>query len=132
MSQAPAMGWAASADLSGLMKRLYEDLNARHIFIIEKTGKQSVSYGDLGHIDATDLVALVVGKMLACEALAGLLDSKPFSTISVEGKRWGAHLSMLDKTAILMVVFDQQTNIDLVKKRVRRACDELAAAVAAC
>jgi predicted regulator of Ras-like GTPase activity (Roadblock/LC7/MglB family) len=69
--------------------------------------------------------------MLACEALAGLFDSKPFSTVSIEGRRWGAHLSMLDKTAILMVVFDQQTNIDLVKKRVRRACGELADAVAA-
>src|SRR5262249_1944822 len=131
-SLSPAAGWGASAELTELMKKLYEDANVRHVFIIEKTGKQSASYGDLGYIDTTDLVSLVVCKMLACEAMAELFESQRFSAVSVEGRRWGAHLSMLGKVAILMVIFDQQTNADLVRKRVRRAYDELEAALKVC
>ncbi|KAF0191631.1 MAG: Roadblock/LC7 domain-containing protein [bacterium] len=120
-----ASGWSHSVALIALMKRLQEEANARHVFIIERTGKQTASYGDLGHIGTTDLTALVVGKTLACDALASLVDSSSFSTASIEGKRWGAHFSTLGQNAILIVIFDYQTNIDRVRMRVRRATAEL-------
>lgn len=127
--QITPQNWGSSAGLIALMKKLQEDANARHVFIIERTGKQAASFGDLGFIDITDLVALIVGKTLACDALADLVNGSAFSAISVEGKQWGAHLSALGKEAILIVVFDHQTNIDRVGTRVRRAIGELAEAM---
>lgn len=118
-------GWGGAPELIDSMKKLLEEASARHIFIIERTGKQSASYGDLGQTDITDLVALVVGKVLACDALATLVNGSPFLSMSIEGRRWGAHFSALGKKAILMVVFDHQTNIDLVGLRVRRASNVL-------
>ena len=125
------MGWGGSEELLELMKKLHEEASARHVFIIEKTGKESASYGDLGHIDITDLIALVVGKILVCNALAELVNGRPFQAISSEGRRWGAYFSMLNPNTILMVVFDHQTNIDRVGQRVKRAAADLAAAVEA-
>lgn len=122
-------GWASNENLLALMKRLQEDANARHIFIIERTGKQSASYGDLGNIDITDLLALVVGKTLACDALAETVQQPIFTATSIEGKQWGAHLSPLGTQAILMVIFDYQTNVDRVGQRVRKSAGELAAAI---
>jgi predicted regulator of Ras-like GTPase activity (Roadblock/LC7/MglB family) len=122
--------WASSEGLIFLMKKLQEDANSRHVFIIERTGKQAASYGDLGYIDTTDLVALIVGKILACDALANLVNGTTFSAISVESKQWGAYLSALGKNAILIVVFDHQTNVDRVGTRVRRAIVEIAEAMA--
>lgn len=118
-------GWASSNSLMELVKRLQEDASARHVFIIERSGKDSVSYGDLGHIHTTDLISLIIGKTLACDALANLVNGNNFSALSVEGKRWGAHMSALGEKAILIVIFDQQTNIDRVGLRVRRAAKEL-------
>ena len=122
-------GWASNEALLALMKRLQEDAKARHVFIIERTGKQSASYGDLGNIDITDLLALVVGKTLACDALAEVVQQPIFTATSIEGKQWGAHLSPLGAQAILMVIFDYQTNVDRVAQRVRKLAGELAAAV---
>jgi hypothetical protein len=122
-------GLGKSAKLTELMKNLYEDASARHIFVIERTGKQIISYGDLGQIDITDLVALVVGKMLACQALTGLIDGGPLRSATIEGRQWGAHFSMLNSNTILMVIFDHQTNIDRVGQRVRRAAPVLSAAL---
>ena len=131
-SQGPdPRGGSRSAELTRLMKKLHEDASARHIFIIESTGKKTTSYGDLGNIDITDLIALVVGKMLACRALAEVVNGQPLLAASMEGRRWGAHFSMLDEHNILMVVFDHQTNVDLVGQRVRRASQGLATALAA-
>jgi hypothetical protein len=124
------MGWGGSEELLSLMKKLLEDASARHIFIIDSTGKQSASYGDLGHIDITDLIALVVGKMLVCNALAELVNGRPFNSISSEGKRWGIHFSMLNPKTVLMVIFDHQTNVDRVGQRVKRAASGLQAALA--
>lgn len=113
-------GWGNCAQLTEQMKKLQEDANSRHVFVIERTGKQIASYGDLGHIDITDLTALVVGKVLAVDALAELVNGAPFLSASIEGRRWGAHFSPLGTQAILIVIFDQQTNTDLVGLRVRR------------
>src|SRR5438128_530370 len=75
--QPPGVGQEGFLELKELMKRLQEDSSARHIFIIESTGKESISYGDLGNINITDLTVLVVGKMLACKALAELINGRP-------------------------------------------------------
>ncbi|MEW6736468.1 MAG: hypothetical protein AB1489_34570 [Acidobacteriota bacterium] len=130
-SAMPAKGWGSYPQLTEQMKKLLEEASARHIFIIELTGKQITSYGDLGHIDITDLVSLVVSKMLACNALAELVNGQRFSAASIEGKRWGAHFSLLGEHAVMMVIFDDQTNIDLVGLRVRRATSNLLAVLTA-
>lgn len=119
-----ASGWSNCAGLTALMKKLQEEAEARHVFIVERTGKQTASYGDLGHIGNTDLTALIVGKTLACDALASIVNNSSFSTASIEGKKWGAHFSTIGKNAILIVVFDYQTNVDRVGLRVRRAAVE--------
>jgi predicted regulator of Ras-like GTPase activity (Roadblock/LC7/MglB family) len=108
------------------VQQLYEEAHARHVFVVEQTGKEIVSYGDLGYINVTDLVALLVNKMLASRALAISLNLSPFTELSFEGRHWGAHFSFLNTEAILMVVFDDKTNIDLVNLRVRRLSRRLA------
>lgn len=115
------MGWGHSKKLTELMKRLMEDSSSRHVFIIDRSGKQSASYGDLGFIDITDFTALVVAKTLASNALSEVVDNHPFSTASIEGKRWGAYFAALGSSSVLIVVFDHQTNVDRVSMRVKRA-----------
>jgi predicted regulator of Ras-like GTPase activity (Roadblock/LC7/MglB family) len=122
-------GWGSSPQLLDLMRKLQEDATARHVFMVDRTGKQVASYGDLGYIDITDTVALVVGKVLAMDALANMLHS-PFVNASIEGKRWGAYFCPIGERAILMVIFDYHTNVDLIGLRVRKVTEALTHAVA--
>lgn len=115
------MGWGCSKELTALMQRLMEDSSSRHVFIVDRSGKQSASYGDLGFIDITDFTALVVAKTLASNALSEVVDNHPFSTASIEGKKWGAYFAALGSSNVLIVVFDHQTNVDRVSMRVKRA-----------
>ncbi|MBL8150799.1 MAG: hypothetical protein JNN15_12815 [Blastocatellia bacterium] len=125
------MGWGKSSQLRAVMKKLLEDSNARHIFIIERTGRESISYGDMGHIDITELVSLVVGKILACNFMVQLVNNHDFTAASIEGKRWGAYFSAVEDNSVLMVIFDHQTNVDRVAQRVRKASAEIDSAILA-
>jgi len=83
--------------------------------------------GETEHLDATGLASLTAGNIAATGGLAKLIGEKEFSILFHEGEKDNIHLSIVAQRVILVVIFDQRSSLGLVRLRVKKASDELAA-----
>ena len=67
------------------------------------------------------------GNFAASGGLAKLLGEKEFPVHFHQGERDSLHMSLVGERTILLVVFDERSSLGLVKLRVKKANDEIAA-----
>ena len=111
--------------LDGALKKLRQDAHARAIFLIDRTGQQIASAGEIDQFDTTSLASLTAGNVAATDGLAKLIGEREFSVLFHEGQRDHIHISIVAKRAILLVIFDERSSLGLVRLRVKRASQEL-------
>ncbi len=104
---------------------LQQAAGARAVFLIDRNGQLLASAGSVGHLDVTSLASLAAGNVAATNALAQLVGEEHFFGQLHEGRTFNLNLSVVGERMILVVVFDRQTSIGLVRLRVRTATDEL-------
>jgi predicted regulator of Ras-like GTPase activity (Roadblock/LC7/MglB family) len=107
--------------------RLTRETNAKVVFLVDKNGQLIASSGQTANLDTTSLASLTAGNIAATGGIAKLINEKEFSQIFHEGERDNLHISIIGQRVILVVIFDHQTSLGLVRLRVRKASDELAA-----
>jgi len=61
----------------------------------------------------------------ATDGLAKLIGEKEFSLLFHEGEKDNLHISIVGKRGILVVIFDQNSSLALVRLRVKKAGKEL-------
>ncbi|MFA5026274.1 MAG: roadblock/LC7 domain-containing protein [Candidatus Methylomirabilota bacterium] len=110
---------------------LCEGARSRAAFLIDRNGRLLAQAGAAGNVDTTTLASLTAGSVAATSGLARLLGEQEFSALVHEGDRESLHVSMIAGEAILVVLFDRQTPLGLVRLRVRQASEELCSAFAA-
>ncbi len=110
--------------LEEVLRRLYNDANAKAVFLIDKNGQQISAAGDVDHFDTTSLASLTAGNVAATDSLAKLIGEREFSVLFHEGQRYHIHTSSVAKQAILQVIFDERSSLGLVRLRVKRADSE--------
>ncbi len=76
-----------------ILSKLRTDANAKMVFLIDKTGQQIASHGDIGNLDTTSLASLTAGNVAATDGLARLIGEKEFPVLSHEGERDNIHIS---------------------------------------
>lgn len=108
-----------------VLSKLRTDANAKMVFLIDKTGQQIASHGDIGNLDTTSLASLTAGNVAATDGLARLIGEKEFPVLSHEGERDNIHISVVGGRVILVVIFDERSSLGLVRLRVKRASSEL-------
>jgi len=111
--------------LDGALKKLRQDAHARAIFLIDRTGQQIASAGEIDQFDTTSLASLTAGNVAATDGLAKLIGEREFSVLFHEGQRDHIHISIVAKRAILLVIFDERSSLGLVRLRVKRASSEM-------
>jgi predicted regulator of Ras-like GTPase activity (Roadblock/LC7/MglB family) len=111
--------------LDGALKKLRQDAHARAIFLIDRTGQQIASAGEIDQFDTTSLASLTAGNVAATDGLAKLIGEREFSVLFHEGQRDHIHISIVAKRAILLVIFDERSSLGLVRLRVKRASQEM-------
>ena len=111
--------------LDGALKKLRQDAHARAIFLIDRTGQQIASAGEIDQFDTTSLASLTAGNVAATDGLAKLICEREFSVLFHEGQRDHIHISIVAKRAILLVIFDERSSLGLVRLRVKRASQEM-------
>lgn len=111
--------------LQEITGRLAKDASAKVVFLVDKNGQQIAAAGDLQDIDATSLASLTAGNVAATDGLAKLIGEKEFSLLFHEGEKDNLHISIVGKRGILVVIFDQNSSLALVRLRVRKASREL-------
>ena len=108
------------------ISRLKKDANALSVYMIEKSGQQIAAVGQVADIDATALASLTAGNVAATEGLASLVGEKQFCSLFHEGERQNIHITLVGGKVILLVVFNEDSSLGLVRLRVRKATAELA------
>lgn len=107
------------------LQRLRYDANATAIFLIDRNGQQIASAGQVTDFDTTSLASLTAGNVAATDGLAKLIGEREFSVLFHEGERDHIHISVVAQRAILLVIFDENSSLGLVRLRVRRVSSEL-------
>ncbi len=111
--------------LQEICGRLQRDAAAKVVFLVDKNGQQIAASGDVHSIDATSLASLTAGNVAATDGLAKLIGEKEFSLLFHEGEKDNLHISIVGKRGILVVIFDQNSSLALVRLRVKKASREL-------
>ena len=114
-------------EIIAVIDRLIREANAKSIFLVEKSGQLIAECGEVKNIDTAGLASLTAGNFAASGGLAKLLGEKEFPVHFHQGERDSLHMSLVGERTILLVVFDERSSLGLVKLRVKRANDELAA-----
>lgn len=111
--------------LQEIITRLQVDSSSKVVFLVDKNGQQIASAGDVRSIDATSLASLTAGNVAATDGLAKLIGEKEFSLLFHEGEKDNLHISIVGKRGILVVIFDQNSSLALVRLRVKKTSREL-------
>ena len=108
-----------------VLEHLDRDTNAKFVFLLDKTGQQIASAGELDEVDPTSLASLTAGNVAATEGVAQLVGEPGFTTLFHEGRRDNLHISVVANRVILLVVFDERSSLGLVRLRVGQHLDSL-------
>src|SRR5512135_72128 len=107
------------------LHRLYNQSNARVVFLVDKNGQLIASVGETKGLDTTSLASLTAGNIAATGGMAKLLGEKEFSILFHEGEKDNIHISVIGQRVILVVIFDQRSSLGLVRLRVKKSAEAL-------
>jgi predicted regulator of Ras-like GTPase activity (Roadblock/LC7/MglB family) len=111
--------------LEDICDRLVRDALAKAIFIIDQDGQVITYTGETSDIETTSLASLVAGSAAATDGIADMLDEDNFPVHFHEGEETHLHVSVVQQTLILVVIFDDRSSLGLVRLRVKRAYQEM-------
>lgn len=110
-----------------VIEKLLREANAKVIFLVDKNGQLISGVGETERFDTTSLASLTAGNIAATGGLAKLIGEKEFSILFHEGEKDNLHISIVAGRVILVVLFDARSSLGLVRLRVKKASEELAA-----
>ena len=110
--------------IKAMLARLRLDSSARLVVLVDKDGQQIAVHGELGDLDTTSLASLAAGNVAATGGMAKLIGENEFPTLSHEGEKESIHISVLGRL-LLVVVFDEQSSLGLVKLRTKQISRQL-------
>lgn len=113
--------------ITAMCEKLLREANARVIFLVDKNGQLIAGVGETDRFDTTSLASLTAGNIAATGGLAKLIGEKEFSILFHEGEKDNLHISIVAGRVILVVLFDSRSSLGLVRLRVKKASEELAA-----
>lgn len=113
--------------INSILDRLLRESNSKGIFLVDRNGQLIANCGDNDHIDSTALASLTAGNIAATGGLAKLLGEREFTVLFHEGERDNIHISLVHSRVILVVIFDERSSLGLVRLRVKKAGEDLAA-----
>lgn len=114
---------------SGLDKRLSQlnqDAEARTTMLITKQGNCVVSVGDLTYLNVTAISALVAGMFSATQEVARLVGEDHFSILLQQGEKRNIHISLVDDSMMLVIIFDDAMAMGKVRYVARKALRNIA------
>jgi predicted regulator of Ras-like GTPase activity (Roadblock/LC7/MglB family) len=107
------------------LQKLFQQANAKVVFLVDKNGQLIASAGDTHDIDTTSLASLTAGNIAATGGIARLLGEKEFTILFHEGEKDNIHISLIGQRVILVVIFDKRSSLGLVRLRVKKSSEAL-------
>ncbi|MGE5334608.1 MAG: roadblock/LC7 domain-containing protein [Nitrososphaerota archaeon] len=108
-----------------LLEKLAQDTTASHVLLLDKSGQVVAAQQQSGERDVVALGALLAGAFSSSRQVAEILGERDFRGILQQGVHESIYTSLIGEHWLLVVAFDKQTHVGLVKVLARRASDEL-------
>ena len=112
-------------NIARILGRLSQTTSASHVLLLDKAGQLSSLQGQGGQRDIVALGALLAGAFGSSRQVAAILGERDFRNIYQQGLHESIYTSLVGEQWLLVVVFDKQTHVGLVKVLARRAVEEL-------
>jgi len=119
-----------AAKIDALLTRFLDDSSATAALLIDRSGQPLTTVGPSRTLDTVSIAALAAGAFSSTGALARLLGETEFSVLFHQGAKENMHVSTVDEQAILLVIFNDQTTVGMVRlfaKEASRAIGEILA-----
>ena len=120
------------ARFDGELDGFLELSGARCALLIDKEGHLVTRRGDAVQTSLESISALVAGSFAATREMARLLGEEQFTTLFHQGSRDSIQISLVGDRALFAMVFDERTNLGLVRyysveatKRLSEILDEI-------
>jgi predicted regulator of Ras-like GTPase activity (Roadblock/LC7/MglB family) len=119
-----------AARIDATLARFLDDSGATAALLIDRSGQPLVTVGPSRTLDTVSIAALAAGAFSSTGALARLLGETEFSVLFHEGAKENIHVSTVDEQAILLVIFNDQTTVGMVRLFAKETSREVAAILA--
>jgi len=101
--------------LEGELDAFLELSNAKCAMLIDKEGHLVTRRGETLHLQMESISALIAGSFAATKEMARLLGEEEFSILFHQGVRDSIQLQLIGERTLLAVLFDERTNLGLVR-----------------
>jgi len=118
------------AKLEAILTGFIEESSARLAMIVDNGGMILTRIGDFNGIDIQPLAALTAGSYASTQALAKVIGENEFTGVTHQGKRNSIYISMVANFGLLVVVFDANTTIGMVRLSARDTAKKLGPVIA--
>ena len=111
--------------ISRVLKEQIEMSGARCALLIDKEGHLVAREGSVRSFDTDALSALVAGSFAATKEMARMVGEDEFSVMFHQGQRDNLQLTLVDDRTILTVIFDDQTQLGMIRLYSHEAVKQL-------
>jgi predicted regulator of Ras-like GTPase activity (Roadblock/LC7/MglB family) len=111
--------------IKDVLQKLKINTTAKAVFITDSEGHCIASSGEMDDINLNSISSLIAGSVAAINSIAQMLKIESFSAILNESTKESLHISLINDRTMLVVIFNNTSNLGLVRFRVRSALEQL-------
>ena len=111
--------------IKDILQKLKTNTSAKVVFITDSEGHCIASSGEMDDVNLNSISSLIAGSVAAINSIAQMLKIESFSAILNESLKESLHISLINDRTMLVVIFDNTSNLGLVRFRVRSALEQL-------
>jgi predicted regulator of Ras-like GTPase activity (Roadblock/LC7/MglB family) len=111
--------------IKNILKDLKTNTRAEIVFITDSEGHCIASTGEMEDAHLNSISSLIAGSMAAVNGIGQMLKVEKFTTILTESADKNLHISLINDRTMLIVIFDNSSNLGIIRFRVKNAIQEL-------
>ncbi|MEI6613788.1 MAG: roadblock/LC7 domain-containing protein [Chrysiogenales bacterium] len=111
--------------IKDILQKLKTNTSAKAVFITDSEGHCIASSGEMDDINLNSISSLIAGSVAAVNSIAQMLKIDSFSAILNESSKESLHISLINDRTMLVVIFNNTSNLGLVRFRVRNSLEQL-------
>ncbi|MFH1112486.1 MAG: roadblock/LC7 domain-containing protein [Pseudomonadota bacterium] len=114
-----------TGDRNGSVKQILQNLvknsGALTAMLVTKEGVSICQAGDTSYLNTTAMAALVAGMFSATREVARLVGEEQFSILLQQGENRHIHISLIQESKMMVIIFEDYQRIGLVRHQARKA-----------
>ncbi len=111
--------------IKDILKSLKTNTRAEIVFITDSEGHCIASTGEMEDSHLNSISSLIAGSMAAVNGIGQMLKVEKFTTILTESTDKNLHISSINDRTMLIVIFDNSSNLGIIRFRVKSAIQDL-------